>query len=176
MTPNSQLQDLNGLYTEGKVRIYTGRYVDPFNMKADDIDIRDIAHSLSHQCRFAGHTKKFYSVAQHCIFTMKKVSDENRLEALLHDASEAYLLDIPTPIKKQLTGYAEAEERIMKLVAEKFGFNWPMSEDVKAADRIMLQEEWEQYVIADARIPWSTYQAEQTFLFHFEQLTHTRVK
>lgn len=159
---NTTTDQQAGLYTPGKIRTYTGRFVDPFDMKPDDIDIMDIAHSLAHQCRFGGHTKRFHSIARHSINVTMEVDAPHKLAALLHDASEAYLLDIPTPIKKQLPGYSEAEDRLMHAVAAKFGFAWPMPEAVKSADRLMLEIEWHKAVIHDQTIeglPWMDRQA-----------------
>jgi len=77
------------------IRTFTGKWMDVFNPTADMIDIRDIAHALACTPRFAGHLPKFYSVAQHSIMCYDMVDKEFELVALLHDASEAYLLDIP---------------------------------------------------------------------------------
>jgi hypothetical protein len=171
-TTHNSKSAVEGLYTQGKIRTFTGRYIDPFNPKPDDIDIQDIAHALAHQCRFAGHTKRFFSVAEHSINVMGSVSDEHRLAALLHDASEAYLLDIPTPIKNQLPGYREAEDRLMAVIAKKYGFAWPMAEEVKAADREHLESEWVNEVVnCIPRRSQPTYLIEAQFLYEFHDLT-----
>ncbi len=114
---------MNDLYnTEGKIRVHSGIMIDPLNPKCQEISIEDIAHGLSMICRFAGHTKYFYSVAEHSIITSYRVENKHKLAALLHDASEAYLLDIPSPLKKKLRRYKNAEYKLMRIIAEKFKF------------------------------------------------------
>lgn len=106
-----------------KMRLYSGKQIDPLNMTVDDICIEDIAHSLSLQCRFGGHCSEFYSVAQHSICVSVHVAPKNAMWGLLHDASEAYLLDVITPLKESsaMAEYREAEKGIMRLIAKKFG-------------------------------------------------------
>jgi 5'-deoxynucleotidase YfbR-like HD superfamily hydrolase len=117
------------------------------------ICIEDIAHSLSHQCRFNGHLPTFYSVAHHSILTAERVDPEHKLAALLHDASEAYLCDIPRPIKPHLTNYKEIEDKLMQVIAEKFGFGYPLHSDVKQADEYMLIWEWHDLMLQDYLYP-----------------------
>lgn len=136
------------LYNEDPViRTFSGKWFNAFDLKPEMICIEDIAHALSHQCRFGGHLPKFYSVAQHSVLTSTLVSDEHKLAALLHDASEAYLLDIPRPITKHLSNYAEIEDSVMRIIAAKYCFQWPLHDDVKKADEIMLQKEWDEIMI-----------------------------
>jgi hypothetical protein len=84
---------------------FTGKKFDLLDPQVEQICIEDIAHALSNQCRFAGHTKHFYSVAQHSIILAENVVKQNeinpalQLRALLHDAAEAYMNDIPAPMK-----------------------------------------------------------------------------
>lgn len=79
-----------------------GKVFDILNFNEEMIDIESIANSLSKICRFNGHLEKFYSVAQHCVLMSEMVSNENRLTALLHDATEAYITDIPKPYKDKM--------------------------------------------------------------------------
>ena len=113
------------LFTPGCIRTFTGLYIDVFEPKPEMICIEDIAHGLSMQCRFGGQLPKFYSVAQHSIHCSEIVSDHLKLEALLHDASEAYLLDIPSPIKNRMPEYKAVEDRLMKAIAAKLGTKIP---------------------------------------------------
>jgi len=137
----------DNLYTPDKIRTFTGKYIDPLNPDPALICIEDIAHALSMLPRFGGHTQRFYSVAQHSIACCSWAPDEHKLAALLHDASEAYLLDIPSPVKKRIPGYAEAEDRLMAVIAAKFGFEWPLHEDIKAIDEMALYVEWDNVVL-----------------------------
>lgn len=135
--------DIDGLYGTGNaICTFTGKYVDVGNPTPDMFCIEDIAHALSMQPRFGGHLKKFYSVAQHSINCSFDVPDEDSLAALLHDASEAYLCDIPSPIKKLLPDYKRIEHKLMTVIAEKFGFKYPLSPTVKDADKYFLEREW----------------------------------
>ena len=97
-----------------KFYTYTGKMIDIKNPSKDAIDIIDIAHALSQICRAAGHFKHFYSVAQHSVNCLKEAqkrgySEKLALACLLHDAQEAYLCDIPTPLKLELDEYKKIE-------------------------------------------------------------------
>lgn len=99
------------------IKTYTGIYFNPLEIKGEHIEIRDIAHSLSLQCRGGGHIKHFFSVAQHSINCMLEAkargySARVQLACLLHDASEAYISDITRPVKRQLPEYMEMEKVI----------------------------------------------------------------
>lgn len=137
----------DNLYTPDKIRTFSGKYIDPLNPDPALICIEDIAHALSMLPRFGGHTQRFYSVAQHSIACCEWAPAEHKLAALLHDAGEAYLLDIPSPVKKRIPGYAEAEDRLMAVIAHKLGFAWPLHEDVKAIDKMTLYIEWDNVVL-----------------------------
>jgi len=139
--------------------------------------MEDIAHALSHQCRFGGHLPRFYSVAQHSILVSVIVPDEHKLAALLHDASEAYLLDIPRPIKLKLSNYAEIENNLMTMIADMFGFDWPLHESVKHADEVLLQKEWKEIMLRgqDEEFEcFSSTHAKQNFLNRFKNLTNDK--
>lgn len=160
----------NELYrTDGKIRTFSGRCIDPFNPNPDDICIEDIAHSLANQCRFGGHTQRRFSIAQHSIMVADRLPKEHRLAGLLHDASEAYLLDIPTPVKNKLPGYAQAEHWLMRIIAKKFGFQWPLHILVKDEDRYALEWEWYNAVIMDNTETWDRKATEELFLWRFHE-------
>lgn len=139
--------------SSGWTEISGGRFVDPLNMNPDDIRIEDIAHSLSRQCRFSGYTRRHYSVAEHSMLVMDRVrialgekaeTPEGKLimlQALLHDATEAYMVDLPTPLKDAFPEYRAAEARLWKVVAEKFGLPEMMDARVKKADARMCSTE-----------------------------------
>lgn len=136
------------LYALNSIRTMTGIYVDFVNPTKDMFVIEDIAHSLSKQVRFAGHLYESYTVAQHCINCCYMAgTKQDKFEALMHDSSEAYLLDIPSPIKPLLNGYKEIEDKLMILIAEQFGFKYPLSQTTKDIDKMMLHWEWDYYML-----------------------------
>jgi 5'-nucleotidase len=99
------------------MQTFTGRSFWPADPRPEDIDIVDIAHALSMQPRYGGHCTRFYSVAEHSRLVSEQVElryGKPGLEraALLHDASEAYLVDIPRPVKVSLSNYKELEARL----------------------------------------------------------------
>lgn len=158
--------------TPGIIRAHSGLMVNVFNPDPDTLLIEDIAHALSHLCRFGGHTQRFYSVAEHSIRCADYLSGRAvKLAALLHDASEAYLVDIPAPIKSALPEYLKIEDKLMKVIADKFGFRYPLPKAVDLVDKVMLHEEWENIVMDD--FWWNTLSsqdAEYTFLEYFKRL------
>lgn len=129
-----------GVWTQTR----TGRAFYPQNPLPEDVCIEDIAHALGNLCRFSGHTKRFYSVAEHSVIVSQHVPPEHALQALLHDATEAYLVDIPKPIKGLLGGYAELENKVWAAVAEHFKVPFEMHPTVHHADVAVLLAEKDQ--------------------------------
>ena len=173
------------------MQTYSGRKFWPIDPRKEDICIEDIAHSLSLLCRFAGHCKSFYSVAQHCCLGVMFGGDmlctrRNKLNFLLHDASEAYLLDLPTPLKQSGQFgelYKKYEGKLEVEIAMKFNLDWPMLPVVREVDTMMLYterrdllslppESWLNEVIPfeDSIKLWVPSKAEETFLNLFEAL------
>jgi 5'-deoxynucleotidase YfbR-like HD superfamily hydrolase len=103
------------------MQTWTGRRFYPASPEAADVDIRDIAHSLGMLCRYAGHVDRFYSVAEHCVKMSQAIDPEHALEALLHDATEAYVVDVPRPLKVQLPDYQAIERKVQLAVWDAFG-------------------------------------------------------
>lgn len=147
---------------------YTGRIIYPLDPRPEDIDIRDVAHALSLQCRFAGHSRFHYSVAQHSVLVMNLLGfapdlgqeDETdvpvgtlELTALLHDASETYLIDVPRPLKRSLPEYKVAEVAWERAVAERYALPFPMPKSVKWADEAALAIERDALFGVQAQ-PW----------------------
>lgn len=170
---------------------FTGKKFYVLDPRPEDICIKDIAHSLSLQCRYNGHCKRFYSVAEHCVLISESeivVSRELELEGLLHDAAEAYLSDIPRPVKA--SGYRlchEIEKKIEEVIAKKFGLRRPFSEWVDEVDfRILANEraalmsdsgnKWDSNdPLLDIEIHcWMPGEAERQFLVRFHELQELR--
>lgn len=135
----------------GWIQTFTGRAFSILDPRIEDVCIEDIAHALSMQCRFAGHVRAFYSVAQHSVLAsvvVERLQPDNRplqLGALMHDASEAYVVDLPRPIKRlpQLEGYRDAEKLVEWAVRERFRLTTDVRDllAIKAADEVLLRTE-----------------------------------
>lgn len=118
-----------------------GKSLDIANPNADDIDPHDIAHALSHQCRFNGHSKSFYSVAQHACMVAELVLPEYRLAALLHHASSAYLGHLAEPLKRCLLFYRDLEQLHWTRICERFQLDPILPEVIQSADLIVTATE-----------------------------------
>jgi 5'-deoxynucleotidase YfbR-like HD superfamily hydrolase len=121
------------------ISTYTGLRLDPFNPDPDKIDIVDIAHHLSQMPRFAGATRRWFSVAEHSLNVSLVVPTHYALAGLLHDAAEAYLMDMPSPIKQttMMDGYAETEDNLLEVIFVKYGLDPIIPPAVKLADKRM---------------------------------------
>ena len=129
-----------------------GRFY-PMDPQPDDIDPADIAHALSLLCRYGGHVDRFYSVAEHCVLMSQQVSPENALAALLHDATEAYVVDVPRPLKRYLPAYQTIESLVWHALAARFGVGTELPLEVEAADnRIILTER--DALMPRVTLPW----------------------
>jgi 5'-deoxynucleotidase YfbR-like HD superfamily hydrolase len=126
----------------------SGRWVNPFDPDPDQLDIGDIARALANQCRAGGHSRVFYSVAQHSVIVSTLVEErggdvEDVFAALMHDASEAYLGDMPHPLKHRSplgAAFKEAEEHLERALREHFRIKSDVPE-IKRADRALLATE-----------------------------------
>lgn len=169
------------------LQTYLGIQYWPLDPKPEEVDIRDIAHSLSLMCRFAGHTRCFYSVAQHsCMVSDLLVPAGLALCGLLHDASEAYLVDLPRPIKNNTelgNCYDIIEKRNMECISKKFNLENIYCSDVKLADNILLATEVRDLMskypapglympepMKEIIDPWSPGKSEYEFLTRFYKL------
>lgn len=181
----------------------------PLDPKPEHVVLEDIAHSLAHQCRFTGHTIEFYSVAEHSVLASYLVPDEHRMAALMHDSAEAYVGDWPRPLK--VVGYPGdetslmvcgdsivsmanqaarffrgIEEKNLIVIFRKFGIPYPLPQEVKDADLLMLGVEkrdlmcrapkpWDLDVNVDGFERdwikcWSPQEAKRQFLDRFDEL------
>ena len=184
----------------GWIQTFTGKAFPVLDPRPDDVVIDDIAHALSMLCRFTGHVRTFYSVAQHCVLVaevVRRFQPENRplhLAALLHDAAEAYIQDLPRPIKR-LNGirafYKPVEEVVEEAIRARFFVPTAVwgSPAIKVADEMLLRTEcrdlmgplhpaWSRELHPDHGttmperiVPWSPQEAEERFLARFDELT-----
>lgn len=151
------------LYTPNCIRTRSGKYVNVFDPKPEMFCIEDIAHALSHMPRFSGHLIDFYTVGQHSVECSKRVAPQFRYDALMHEASEAFLLDMAKPIKDGLPDYQRTEDNLMRVLAEVFGFTYPLPAEVKAVDKEMLELEWHQFMLGNNPIrPLPCYSPQKT--------------
>lgn len=169
------------------MQTYTGRAFPVLEPKPDDIDPLDIAHALSLTCRYGGHSRWFYSVAEHCVMMSYAVLRENALWALLHDAAEAYVGDVVSPLKRSLPDFVQAENRVMQAVKARFGLPGTLPDEVAQADlRILLTERaavlgptphpWDARIEALQPLPvpiscWEPREAKKRYLDRLHQLT-----
>jgi 5'-deoxynucleotidase YfbR-like HD superfamily hydrolase len=178
------------------IQTVSGRRVNPFEPDPGDLDIGDIANALANQCRFGGHCFPYLSVAQHsCVVSDLMLerggSTEDALWALLHDASEAYLVDLPHPIKhRSELGrlYAEAEGPLQDAIIARFGLSTDAPPSLKPLDRAVLATErravsdeawhWPEldgFEALELDIdPWPPERARDEFLARFERLESSR--
>lgn len=179
----------------GWMQTFTGVQFWPLAPKVEDIRIEDIAHGCANVCRYGGHTRSFYSVAQHCVIVSNLVPAEDALWGLLHDASEAYLGDAIQPLKTQPAweAFRAIEHRLQAAICQRFGLPEQQPASIKPADRIALVAEkrdlmgraptedgWDAHgalpeAPPDLRIiPWTPSFAENRFLDRFYQLNQDR--
>lgn len=173
----------------------SGRWVNPFDPDPEQIDIGDIARALSNQCRFGGHCRAFYSVAQHSVHVSELVEQrggdvEDVFAALMHDAGEAYLGDMPHPIKHRSplgAAFREAEAHLERAIHERFGIRTVVPE-LKPADRALLATERRALSAETWHWPelegiepldlelraWSPDEAEREFTRRFDELQARR--
>jgi hypothetical protein len=185
----TQLPSCDGLTEKPNVWIqtYTGKKFYPLNPKIEDISIEDAAHSLSMLCRFTGHSRVFYSVADHSIRVSYLCKPENQLYGLLHDLSEYILNDVSSPLKRSghFDDYRKIEKNLQTLICRKFGLAEEEPLEVKVADLTMLATEARdllpggphpdfrlEYVpLPTVIIPLSPAEAERQFLARYRELT-----
>lgn len=171
------------------------------NLDINDLpvqSIENIAHALSNICRYGGHVDKHYSVAQHSLAIARLAPDKYFLEALLHDASEAYIGDIPAPMKAQVPEIKKFEEKIQKKIFEAYNLVYPIPEEVEYLDSAITRTEMHMFFEVDipeeidelllARTnnireffacmeltkPWSANKAKRKFLQAYENYNRRR--
>lgn len=128
-------------YEDHFITTYTGKKFHYLNPAEDEICIEDIAHALSLTCRFGGHCSTFYSVAEHSYRVAMLAPDNDKLGALLHDAHEAYLHDVPRPIKQDIIGYKLIADKIQSKIHDKFNITVHNPTLLKYYDDVLLATE-----------------------------------
>jgi hypothetical protein len=178
------------------IQTVSGKRINPFDPDPADIEIGDIAVALANHCRFGGHTRRYYSVAQHSCIVSDTLAAEGHgaheaLRGLLHDMSEAYLLDMPHPIKHRSElgrVYRGAEARLEQVLLARFGFDGPPPPRLKQIDRALLAAEREQLTavlwhwpeldgfepLPIVIEPWTPAEAAGAFLERYERLEASR--
>lgn len=170
----------------------SGKQFWPLDPNPEEIYIFDIAHALSNLCRFNGHCLHFYSVAQHSVLVSRIVPKHWAMWGLLHDAPEAYLVDLPRPVKRSESigvPYKQAEYRLMYAVCDRFCLPRLEPPEVKRADDIVLCTEKRDLMSAppvawkldeqglepllESIIPMSPPTACQAFLERFNEIIDT---
>ena len=173
----------------GRLGTVSGKFLDYLDPNPDTIDIEDIAQGLSHVCRFSGQLEVHYSVAQHSVVMTghlrRTMGDrEVLLQALLHDASEAYLCDVIRPLKHGpgFEAYRAAEARLQSVIYQTFGLPSVEHEVIHEYDNRMLRTEQrdvmpnntvvftDAYPFALRVVPWTWHVARERFLALFADL------
>lgn len=173
---------------------WTGVAFYPLDARPDEVHIEDIAHALSMLCRYGGHGFQFYSVAEHSVHIYRWLAAGNyapnvRLAGLLHDATEAYMVDLPRPLKRSFPEYKKAEGNLWRVVAERFelvGFEDDLPVAVHEADNRILADEIRQNMTPMAWHAkhdnplgveleyWNPQRAEAEFLRAFREIQRVR--
>ena len=175
------------------IETYTGKKFDFCALDSSVIDIMDIAHALSFLCRYTGHCRVFYSVAQHSVLMSRMFLENIHLArwALLHDAAEAYMNDINSALKELLPDYNKIESDVIKLIANKFGLvpSEFIPDEVRRMDIRMLKVEGSVLFPSKANdwgldsvnpleidiLSWPPYDAEKQFLKRYDEIFDERI-
>lgn len=159
-------------YKPSEMMIGDGSVVDlAMDLDPSKIGIHVIASALSKQCRFAGATRRFYSVAEHSVLVAERLTSyDARLLGLFHDAAEAYIGDIIRPLRSQISGLEAVEDRVWKAIAERFGLPATPPREVAAireVDDSICSAEIDALILReDPEYPWvfECWSPEQAYL------------
>jgi len=167
---------------------HSGKMIDLLNPDPYLIDINDIAHALANICRFNGHCREFYSVANHSLLVSLNVPPADALAGLMHDATEAYCGDMIAPLKAAMPAYKDVEAGLWDAIAWRYRLPDELPASVKRADKVLLATEQRDlachYICAECKInclggakplagritPLSITASRSTFLKHFHFL------
>lgn len=169
-----------------RISLVSGGFYDFGRPEISEFTINDIARNLSNLCRYTGSLEKFYSVAQHSFLVSMQLEKIGlvhlAMEGLMHDASEAFLGDVASPLKQMLPDYKKIEYKVEKAIFDKYELPFPMDKQTKNADtavfvaeRAQLQprcpQDFGDVTPADFKIvPWASGKAEKVFLERFYEL------
>lgn len=140
-----------------EVETSTGKYLDMENPTSDAIDLEDIAHSLGNICRYNGHCLNYYSVAEHAVAVSKRLERKGyskliQLAGLHHDDAEAFLGDIPRPLKPLLGNkYTELTDAVDAVVCE--GLELPFGPEAFHSDEVKESDDWNLRIEAKHLLP-----------------------
>lgn len=137
----------------GWLETYNQNFFFYLEKNPENIDIIDIAHGLSNICRFTGQVKEFYSVAQHSCIICDYAPEHLKLIGLLHDGAEAYISDIPRPVKGLIPQIKDLEITIQMQIAERFKLIFPYSSQIEILDSQLMLTEADQ--LFNHKISWS---------------------
>ncbi len=172
--------------TKSSISTLSGRFFDLLEPEDYEYCIDEIAEALSNICRYTGHVKKFYSVAEHSVLVSKLVPTRLALAALLHDSSEAFVGDVSSPLKKLLPEYQVIEERIQRAIANYYDVPFPFPKEIHEADKRMYWREridvapgprdtlWHQDLAATRKVQASGMKplmAKRMFIHRFKEIT-----
>lgn len=139
------------------MQTFVGEMFDVFNPDPGKIQVKDIAHSLSMICRYGGHTREFYSVAEHSVLMSRYFGERGEYDlaraALLHDATEAYMGDLIRPMKVRMPEYRTTEDILQQVIFLRFGLPPEIPLEVKQADLNIVVDE-KAALLYD--VPWGT--------------------
>lgn len=124
-----------------EILLNSGNYFNYQHPEHSQWTLDDIAHGLAMTCRFGGQARRYYSVAEHSVYVSRLVPAELAWDALMHDAAEAFICDMPKPLKELLPDYKAVEKRVESAIAGRYGLRDPMPAEIKIADIQMLRAE-----------------------------------
>ena len=167
------------------MQTYSGRKFWPLDPRADDVCLEDIANALAKICRFNGHCKEFYSVAQHSVLVSLHCPPKLALVGLLHDAAEAYVGDMVTPLKNYSPEFKGHENGVYGAIAERFGLPSQVPVEVKRVDLTLLATEARDLMCSEVAAawgltcepltekirPWAPKEALYRFMHRYRELT-----
>jgi hypothetical protein len=165
------------IVTDGCMLTVSGILIDLFHPDSNDILIEDIAHGLAHNCRWNGHTQKFWSVAQHCCMMYDAAPKGKEKMYLLHDSEEAYWGDMIKPLKNILRKTHPEVFDLMhlmrKIIYDKFGVEYEY-DGVHDSDFEMLKWELENTMMNNKVDFWTPEKAKIEWLnrFYYENETN----